>query len=338
MVTSEQVLDLTESEITGLRPQAAFDNTKTWTRADISAEDWNVTVNAAAARELEAAVALIRKQVLPVYMLDPRDFEFTACHAMMAEARRKIDDAHGFAVIDRLPLDDWTEDEGRAVYWLLARSFSNPVAQNAYGQIFREIRDEGIPSAMPVVDGALTQSGLNFHQDNSGNRNMPNYTGLLSLHKAKDGGMSEYCTLYSLYNAMLEDAPVQLDRLFEPFYHDRLNIQSPGEVAVLRAPALRYDGKKLTGRYSTTKIPAGYKKAGEEMDNLSRDALMTAMAVIGERKLSAEYMLERGQIVFINNREGLHHRANYSDGDTVEEKRHLVRLWFRNEGRPFFDG
>jgi len=338
MVTSEQVLDLAKMEITGLRPDGAFDNAKSWTRAEISADDWIVRVNDAAARELEAAVQLIRKQVLPVYMLDPRDFEFAACHAMMADARRKIDDAHGFAVIDRLPLDDWSEEEGRAVYWLLARSFSNPVAQNAYGQIFREIRDEGIPSAMPGVDGALTQSGLNFHQDNSGNRNMPNYTGLLSLHKAKDGGISEYCTLYSLYNAMREDAPVQLDRLFEPFYHDRLNIQSPGEVAVLRAPALRYDGEKLTGRYSTTKIPAGYKKAGEAMDNLSRDALMTAMAVIGERELSAEYMLERGQIVFINNREGLHHRADYRDGDTAEEKRHLVRLWFRNEGRPFFDG
>lgn len=338
MVTSEQVLDLTKSEITGLRPQGAFDNAKTWSRDGLTAADWTVPVNGAAARELQAAVELVRKQALPVHMLDPRDFEFDACRAMMAEARRKIDDGHGFAIIDRLALDEWTEEEGRAMYWLLSCAFSRVVAQNAYGQIFREIRNEGVPSAMPGVDGALTQAGLNFHQDNSGNRNMPNYTGLLTLNTPKEGGMSQYCTLYSLYNAMLEDAPVQLDRLFEPFLHDRLNIQSPGEVAVLRAPALRYDGERLTGRYSTTKIPAGYKKAGEEMDNLSRDALVTAMEVIGERRLSAQYMLERGQIVLINNREGLHHREPYVDGDTVAEKRHLVRLWYRNEGRPFFDG
>lgn len=338
MATPQQVLDLTETESTDQRPDGAFTNAKAWKSGDISADDWTVKVNAAAARELEDAVALIRRQVLPVHMLDPRDFEFDACSAMMAEARRLIDDGHGFAIIDRLALDNWTEEEGRAMYWLLARAFSKVVAQNAYGEIFREIRDEGVPSYMPGVDGALTQSGLNFHQDNSGNRNMPNYTGLMTLHTPKEGGMSQYCTLYSLYNAMLEDAPVQLERLFEPFYHDRLNIQSPGEAAVLRAPALRYDGERLTGRYSTTKIPAGYNRAGEEMDNLSRDSLATAMSVIRDRKLAAEYMLERGQIVFINNGEGLHHREPYTDGETVEDTRHLVRLWFRNEGRPFFDG
>lgn len=338
MVAPQQVLDLTEIEDTGQRPDRAFSNAKTWSRKDLTPDDWTVPVDRDAAAELEAAVALIRRQALPVHMLDPRDFEFDACRAMMAKARGLIDDGHGFAVIDRLALDNWSEEEGRAMYWLLAKSFSNPVAQNAYGEVFREIRDESTPSAMPGVDGALTPSGLNFHQDNSGNRNMPNYTGLLTLRRSKEGGTSEYCTLYSLYNAMMEDAPIQLERLFEPFYHDRLNIQSPGEVAVLRAPALRFDGETLTGRFSTTKIPAGYTKADEEMDNLGRDALATATSVIRKRDLSAQYQLERGQIVLINNREGMHYRADYRDGEAAHEKRHLVRLWFRNEGRPFFDG
>jgi alpha-ketoglutarate-dependent taurine dioxygenase len=74
------------------------------------------------------------------------------------------------------------------------------------------------------------------------------------------------------------------------------------------------------------------------MDNLGRDALATAMSVIRKRDLSAHYQLERGQIVLFNNREGLHHRAEFKNGDALHEKRHLVRLWFRNEGRPFFDG
>ena len=28
----------------------------------------------------------------------------------------------------------------------------------------------------------------------------------------------------------------------------------------------------------------------------------------------------------------------FKDGDGRSEKRHVIRLWFRNEGRPFFDG
>ena len=86
------------------------------------------------------------------------------------------------------------------------------------------------------------------------------------------------------------------------------------------------------------KIPSGYQRAGQELDNLGRDALETALAVIRQRDLSAKYMLERGQILIFNNREGLHHRESFKNGDTVETQRHLLRVWLRDEGRPFFDG
>ena len=52
----------------------------------------------------------------------------------------------------------------------------------------------------------------------------------------------------------------------------------------------------------------------------------------------AQYMLRRGQMAIINNREGFHHREAFKNGAGQEQQRHLVRMWFREEGSPVFDG
>jgi hypothetical protein len=339
MATSQPVLDLTGTSAEA-RPTAPFANSKVWTRTSLTPADWTVMLDAAARRELNDVIAGLRQQSLPLHMLNPADFALDACRAAMAEARRMLNDRHGFVIVDRLPLDEygWSDEEAKAAYWLLGCILSQPVAQTSGGQIFRDIRDEGRKVSEPGVDPALTQERLAFHQDNSGNRNMPDYTGLMALYAAKEGGLSEYCSLYSLYNAMAEEAPEQLDRLFQPFYHDRQGIQAPGEADVIRAPAISYENGRLRGRFSMNKIPRGHSKAGEELDNAGRQALESVLTVIRKRDLSAKYMIERGQILFFNNREGLHHREPFTDGEGRTEKRHVIRLWFRNEGRPFFDG
>ena len=333
MTAATGVLDLTVGKPSKL-PKGRFANVKTWTRETISPTDWTVTVSPAAEKEMHGIVGNLRRQGMPMFMLDPAYFEVDACRAMMAGARAKLDKGHGMAIVDKLPLDDWSEEEARSVYFVLAKLVTQPVLQSASGMVFREIRNE-----KPDGDnGATNDRRLAFHTDNSGNRNIPNYVSLLALHGAKEGGMSMYCSLYSLVNAMAEEAPAQLERLFQPYYHDRQGIQSEGEAEIIRAPAIGYDGRHLSGRFSMNKIPAGYKKAGETMDNLTRDSLDTVMDVIEKRDLAARYMVGRGQLLIFNNREGLHHREAFENGPTVEQQRHLIRMWYRHEGRPFFDG
>ena len=319
------------------RPKHAFKNAKTWKRTDLSPDDWTVPLGDAALMELDAVVKQLRLQNLPVHMLRPDMFEMTATRERMKDARTRAYDGIGFAVVDRLPLDDWSADEAKAIQWLILSCVSQPVAQQSDGQIFRDIKDVPLGQRSVYNDG-LTVSRLTFHSDNSGNRNVPNFSTLMCLHGAAEGGMSEYCTVYSLYNAMMKDAPEQLDRLFQPFFHNRQDIQAPGEPDVAWAPAIGYDGKRLLSRISLNKIPTGYVRVGKELDNLGRDALESVYETIRRNDLSAKYMLERGHVLIFNNREGLHHREGFKNGDTVETQRHLIRVWLRDEGRPFFDG
>ncbi len=336
MPSPEVALDLSIGQLEA-RPQEPFDNPKVWARPDLSPADWTVSLNATALTELDTVVKDLRLQNLPVHMLSPDQFELTATEKAMKDVRNRAFDGHGFAIVDRLPLDDWSLDEAKAVQWLILSFVSPPVAQSAWGEIFRDIKDTP-DQGNRVYDKGLSQDRLTFHADNSGNRNTPNFSTLMCLHGAEEGGMSEYCTIYSLYNAMKKDAPEQLERLFQPFFHNRQGIQIPGEPELVWAPAIGYDGERLLTRISLNKIPSGYVRAGEELDNLGRDALETAVEVIRTHDLSAKYLLERGQVLIFNNREGMHHREPFKNGKTVETQRHMIRMWLRDDGRPFFDG
>jgi hypothetical protein len=295
MPSPDIALDLTVGQ-SEARPHGPFENPKVWARNDLSPTHWLVGVTDDVKNELHVVVNSLREQNLSIYMLRPEQFELSATRELMEKVRFHAYDGHGFAIVDRLPLDDWSLDEAKAIEWLMFHCFSQPVAQSAGGEIFRDIKDTPKQdNDRRKFDKGLTQGQLTFHTDNSGNRNLPNFSTLMCVHQAQEGGLSEYCTIYSLYNAMLKDAPEQLERLFEPFYHNRQGIQIEGEPSIVWAPAIGFDGKRLLSRFSLNKIPSGYELAGEELDNRGHDALHTAIEVIRKHNLSAEYMLERGQ-------------------------------------------
>jgi hypothetical protein len=317
--------------------RGAITGPKIWSEQTIDPSDWIVTLSGELIGELKGAIAGLRDRALPTFMLDPGDFELDACRAVMQRVHAKVRDGHGFAVLDRLPLDDWTHEEALNAAWLLGRLLSRPVAQTPDGQVFHDVRDEGPPSGQGLSLG-LTSTRLEFHQDNSGNRLVPTFVALLAIRVAAEGGANEYCTLASMHNALLADEPRALERLFRPYLHDRLGFEARNEPSILRAPALEWSQDRLVGRFSFNKISGGYRKAGIQPDREGLDALDAAVATIRNRTLAARHMLSPGQLFIFNNAEGLHHREPFQDGVGIDDRRHLVRIWFRDSGRPTFDG
>ena len=54
--------------------------------------------------------------------------------------------------------------------------------------------------------------------------------------------------------------------------------------------------------------------------------------------LGKMFKFERGQIQIVNNRRLGHRRTAFRDWDEPERRRHLVRIWLRKTGRPFYQG
>ena len=93
---------------------------------------------------------------------------------------------------------------------------------------------------MPTVRArSHTSVELNFHTDNAFARMVPDYVGLFCRHPAKSGGVSRFCSLYSVHQRMLEQYPDELARLYQPVLFDRQKEHREGAAPVCLAPYLQ---------------------------------------------------------------------------------------------------
>ena len=308
-----------------------------WDREHLHPDDGLIRLDAASRREFDNIVDVLRHNPLPTTVLVPDDFEMPACRAMMVRAKQVLEDGVGFVILDRLPLDDYSADEARALYWLLAQLVSRPVAQSWDGKMIYDVRDFGKPPGNGVRPD-VTNIEQNFHTDNSYNLCPPDYVGLLCLRPAMEGGISGVVSFYAVYNEMLKSHPGLIERLYRPYLFDRQREHAPGEPRVLSHPLFEYAGERLVCRLSHRQVVNGYRMAGEEPDAEGLQALETLERTMMAPRFGREFFFEPGQIQLVDNIRLGHRRTGFTDYPEAERKRHLVRLWLRARGRRFYNG
>jgi alpha-ketoglutarate-dependent taurine dioxygenase len=308
---------------------------RAWTRDTVTAADWTIRLSAAAVDEILALADTVARQPLPVLMLTPEQFELPACRAAMSRAKDVLEDGIGVALVDRLPLDRLTREQAIAVYWVLGQLIAQPVAQKWDGTMIYDVTDTGRTYGYGVR-GSWTNVELSFHTDNSFAVAPPDYVGLLCLMPAREGGISRFASLYTVHNEMRRRYPRELARLYRPFYYDRQAEHAPGDPKVSWAPCFTYENGHLRGRFSPGLIKKGYALMETPLDREASEAFDALADVMQDTRLWMEFTIERGQLQFLNNWEFAHYRSHFVDDET--HKRHLIRLWFRKNGRRFYDG
>jgi hypothetical protein len=310
-----------------------------WTRADVRDNDYRIVLSDAARRELLDAASILRRQPVPMLALRPDSLDLPACRAAMEQARTILSEGVRFALIDRLPIEDLSLDEAKALYWILSSMLARPVAQKLDGTIVYDVHDTG-KQALPGsgVRPDKTNIELQFHNDNSYNFTMPEYVGLLCVRPARDGGMSRVMSFATVHNALRERHREVLPRLYEPFWFDRQREFHPGEAETFSAPLFIRAGERLNARMSLHQIRGGYALKGGVPDNATTAALEAIKDVFADDSLQFQFRLEAGQIQYVANREVGHSRTEFHDFDEVERRRLLIRLWLRNEGAQGYIG
>ncbi len=310
-----------------------------WTRADVRDSDYRVVLSEAARCELLNAATVLRRQPVPMLALRPDSLDLPACRAAMEQVRAILSDGVRFALIDRLPIEQLSLDEAKALYWILSSMLARPVAQKLDGTIVYDVHDTG-KQALPGsgVRPDKTNIELQFHNDNSYNFIMPEYVGLLCVRPAKDGGMSRVMSFATAHNALRERHREVLPRLYEPFWFDRQREFHAGEAETFSAPLFIRDGERLHARMSLHQIRGGYALKGGVLDNATTAALEAIKDVFSDDSLQFQFRLEAGQIQYVANREIGHSRTEFHDFDDVERRRLLVRLWLRNDGAQGYIG
>jgi len=308
-----------------------------WLAEDISPDDYRVTVTDAALTEIDRLAAFFGDNPLPLLQRKLDEFELPACRALMVQMKSILDDRVGFAVLDRLPMENFPLETMLEIYWVLGQCMGRPVAQKWNGQMIYDVADTGADYAYGTR-GSYTSVELNFHTDNAFARMVPDHVGLFCRHPAKSGGVSRLCSLYSVHQRMFELYPEQLARLYQPVLFDRQMEHRDGAEPVCLAPYFSWRNNRLFARANASLIRKGYEVAGVAMDTELSTALDAIEEVCAEPDLWYEASLQRGQVQYLINHEVGHYRSAFEDYDEPERKRHLYRLWHREAGTTSYDG
>ena len=314
------------------------DDPVAWKSKTMLPNDGLVAIDKECQAELDAALKIIQDNPMPIIALDPDDFELPACRQMMDGIKETLDNGIGFAILDALPVDRLEEEESKALYWVLLSMLGNTVAQKWDGLLIYDVTDTGKKSGPGKgVRGSKTNQGQTYHTDNSYNL-PPNYVSLLCLETAKEGGLSGLISFYTVHNIMLEEYTELLPRLYEPFWYERHREHAPNDDLVSRKPMFEYDGKTLGVSLGLSRINDGYKLMNETLDIETATALDTLDKVLERPGLGKTFTFSPGQIQIVNNRKLGHRRTAFIDWDEPSRKRHLARIWIRNEGKRFYMG
>jgi alpha-ketoglutarate-dependent taurine dioxygenase len=334
---SSAVLDLVLTDDPAPMLEHEVGPARAWRSGSIGPQQWQLTIDAAAAKEIDALVEAIRAEPRPLLLCHPRQFELAACERLMAQVRHTLTDGVGLAVLDRLGLDQISRDEATVVYWVLGNLLGRPVATKWDGTMLYDVRDTGKQFGRGVR-GSATNVELRFHTDNAFGRTLPDFVGLLCLQQAQAGGVSRFCSLYTVHNELLRRDPRLLRRLYAPAFYDRQNEHAPDAPKVLRAPMFSYDGDRLSARLVPGLIRSGYELVGAAPDAELVDALALLETVLTDESIQVEFTIAPGQLQYLNNLECAHYRSRFVDADEPTGKRHLIRVWHRDFGDPTYDG
>ncbi len=300
--------------------------------------DGLAVLDAACLNEIEAVAQELRENPLPTEALRPEDFDMPACKLLMQGVRETVDNGTGFVVVDRLDVDGLGRDIATKMYWLLMSMTGRPVAQKWDGTLVYDVHDEGGKSLPGSgVRSSKTNGGQGFHNDNAFNL-PPDFVALFCIQTAKKGGVSGIVSFESVYNKLLDEHRDVLPRLYQPFHFDRQMEHAPDDERLSLKPIFEIDGESLNVNFSPRLVEHGYQMRQEKMDDEARAAIDALCRTTEIDNLCKRFEFQRGQIQVVNNRRLGHRRTAFRDWDEPEKRRHLVRIWIRKSGRPFYMG
>ena len=264
----------------------------------------------------------------PITEISHPDRSSNGCEGCLQPALDALNSGRGFAIVERVPIEQYQVEESLSMYWMIGQFLGNPMEQNIEGTLLYDVRDTG----QHVAQGArfsVTNAESSFHNDNSFGELLPDLVGLLCLHTAKSGGQNQLISGYALHNELLENHPDVLKTLYQLFCFDRRGQFKAGESPTSQFPIFQWSRGELTLRYLHYYIQVGHEHVGKRLTTDQKKALEVVEELLCRTDFRVEFNLQPGQVLFTNNRWILHNRTAFEDYPDPEHRRHYVRLWLR---------
>lgn len=318
-------------------PAVPISSPLAWTREQVTLADGLIVLSPACLEELDAVVQQLRVSPRPFQQLTPAMFSLASCIETMQQVRQKLFFQRGFAIVERVPVERYSETENKVIGWLLANLITRVVSQKWDGTMLYDVQDTGKALGYGVRR-SITNLEQDFHTDGGWLTKTPTCIGLFCLQPAYDGGYSRVVSLITVHNALQRHHPQLLKRLYQPFWWDRQAEHAKDDVPYSQHPVYSYDGETLRSRCYEDYIHNGYRLANATLDETGQAALTAMRDIMNDPANWIEFRMEKGQLQYLNNEQCAHSRTAFVDDPQQRIHRHLLRIWNRAEGLAALEG
>ena len=311
---------------------------KAWLGSDFANDtSWQYRLSPDEIAEIDAALEANRQFVGNPTAMERSQFILPELSKTLLRLNRELEDGRGFALIRGLPVDKWTLDEARLVYWGLALFLGRMIVQDNKGKWIHDVYDAGASFDNIKVRGYSTNAQLTPHCDSG------DLVTLLCYRPAKAGGLNTIASFHTIYNKILAEHPEYLEPLFRGFHY---NIRGGGpegtpyeNVTKHRVPVFSITDGLLSGRYNQKAILTSAEYPGiAPFSDLERAAINSVAEYALMDDARFDLMLKAGDLLLLNNNDVMHTRSSFTDSDEPDKMRWLLRLWIVTPiGRPLPD-
>lgn len=224
-------------------------------------------------------------------------------------------------------LADWglSAEEQRFLYLAIGLAMGN--ALTPYGRLYA-VEDRGGDYTTMAVPVSATASETGFHTDSSSVDTLPDIVGLLCEQPGTLGGESLITNALRAHRDLCLRAPEVIATLEQDYIRD---VVTPGrertEANLLRNrfPIFSGHGRSRIFRYMRYWIEQGQQDAGLPLSSEQIAALDALDSVLSEPEHVVQFRLERGDMLFLDNRIVAHNRLAYRDAPGT--RRRMQRMW-----------
>jgi len=250
----------------------------------------------------------------------PEDFPLAALAEKLRRVQHDLEHGSGAVMLQRVPVEKYSEGQVRRIFWALARHIGTPISQSAAGERIFSVRDEGFKVGQPQARGPNTNKRLSFHTDRC------DVIAFLCLQPAQRGGENQLVSSMAVYNEMLRRRPDLVRQLLEPYYYRRHNVDQGNDRPYCRQPIFSF----TEGHFACSYLRVLIDRAEElhevpGMSDQQRQALDYLEELAGE--LCVTFHQQPGDVLFLNNWVTLHRRGEFEDHEAPELRRHILRIW-----------
>ena len=240
----------------------------------------------------------------------------------------KILNGVGLLIIDGKSFSDFSKDEVKKIYELICTMLGTLYIQNIQSEKIVEIKDEG-KSMNSGGRYHQTKEGGSYHTDSPHWTNVPDLVGLLCVNQAKNGGVSNFVSTYTIHNQLLNEGNNKLKTLYEKFYFDKRGEFQTNESKTIFEPIFIFKDGKLHCRYLKNYIISGHEIENVPLSSSQQESIdiLEKITQVPENILS--YDLQTNDMIFFDNHRMLHGRTEFEDFEQEEKKRRLLRTWIK---------